>query len=441
MTLEQHALRIKELREKGMHIDALAYFKEHIDKQYGKAAIGQNRWLVADIVQCLRKTGKAAEGLRFYLHYLKMDSGQIDNVRLRSELGWSLFAILRDGQELPHAAALQAYYLHSLNHAKDGLLFTALFWKLLSAELALKEPKYSLLKEALQNHSPGNLSAEPQKLVAQVKGREKEISLASDRQRWFVEMAKVQYMLKEYQECIQTVENAFAMPIDLQPDAAFWLMRRKYHAMAGLGNFDGAAHGLQQLIGQKHDWFLFKDLAEIWHCAGNMEMSHTNALIACLLPGKLPYKVSLFEFMCQHLDLGQARQAHQVLVAYIRQQNEWKLSPAQQQLLDATPNPGQSNKETLNYWMETLKNKNILMEGEIGRILHPGPKGDGFINYGQGQKAYFRISDVEAQPRDVLEKANVFFMLKKSSFKGKTTDVAYRVLLEKGSRKPKIHTK
>jgi cold shock CspA family protein len=259
--------------------------------------------------------------------------------------------------------------------------------------------------------------------------------LPSDRQRWYIETSKVLYLTKNYDKCIKCIERGFEKAKDFSPDNQFWLLRRKYLAMAELGKYENAIEGLKQLINTKSDWFLFKDLSEIFFRDNNKEMALSNACIASILPGKIDYKVSLFSYMA--INLVQQKQApmHHWIVNQIKEKNNWKISSLNQESNPRQENSGYSAKQLFEFWIDQLKISGRLKKGKITKILHQGNKGDGFIEQANGQLVYFKSTDIIGNVRHLSEGCKVFFLKKSKQFKGKTSFQAYGILLADNDEK------
>ncbi len=430
MELSNHAYKIKELREKSQFADVLLYYKTHIATAFVPKQVKQNQWMVADIMFCLRKQEQSSEAIQFFAGYLKMKICDVENLRLKSELGWNLFALVRSGQKSPVADALSSAFLMILDPEKDQILFTALFWKLISNELEKMQPNLLMIYKALDRILPAKLSNNPQKFNTIIKGQQKEISLASDMQRWYIEKSKILFLTKKYAECIKIVDQGFEKINNFTPDMEFWLLRRKYHALAELGEYKAAISGLKELINKKTDWYLYKDLSEIYFKDGKNELALENACIAGILPGKTTYKVSLFAFMAENLLESEIAQMHTLIVCHIRQKNNWKIPAKDEEIFSQTHQIEECIKYSVEFWITNLLDRGVLLSGKIAKILHEGNKGDGFIEFGHAQSCYFKMHDIICDAKGVEEGTKVYFLKRISFFKGKTSEQAFGILLK-----------
>ena len=207
-------------------------------------------------------------------------------------------------------------------------------------------------------------------------------------------------------EALEKIEN-FHYSYDV------WFSRRVALSKKNLGNTEDTIQELQTILKKKREWFIQKELAELYFEKGNIELAFKQVIDAINNFGPLEFKVDLLYLLGKihkqqdKLDLSFK---HFSLSKLIRQSEEWKIPQKlfdelrtfsfpeiQQTDFKNLKNELQRNWDTFKQQqvktfdkLKTATDKNL--EGEIVRILHDNERGKvGFIKC-NGKEHYFSVN-------------------------------------------------
>jgi len=466
-TLFEFSQQISSYKKDKKFSEALSYFREN-KGSFTKEQIGNNEYIVSDMISCLRYSNHLDAGFQF-LNIYGIAINEEQKERILCAYGWLLWAKYKaENENNGHSATEDDYFdsddeeteIEDLDLDKSGLLekvetlfpilnsFNSDFTKTLSSNLftiVLKSekkkpaPNWKLVNEFCNKIDRAKLSKECSSMKVERKGQLKDMELASDFENWYAYKTKALAKLGEWQECFYLSKEALEKIENYHYSNDVWFSRRVALSKRNLGNTEDTIQELQTILKKKREWFIQKELAELYFENGNIESALKQATDAINNLGPLEFKVDLLFLLgkiLKHQDNLELSYQHFSLSKLIRQAKEWKLP---QKLFDELrtftfPEIPQTDfkklkNELQKYWesfkapqttrvdttrafhnSKTEIDKNL--EGEIVRILHDNERGkDGFIK-SKGKEFYFSIKPNFQSISKIAVGANVLFEIK-----------------------------
>lgn len=417
---------------KEKYSDIIKIFKNDIHNKFTIEEISSNNYVVSDILDAFKKIEKYEKGLNFIDKYLKINIDDISDNWIVRNYGWCLYYLLKQkfnidehwNDEEQFSTEETAVIDETINtdvnsffkkirsilnklHIEDTGNFVSS--KLLFIFLKLVDKKYKnswgLGFELLNSINPIHLSKE----ISTGKYKGKDIEYASDFENWHAQKSKALFALGKYDECITFSHEVLNKGILKHYDYDIWFKRRIGLCHFKLNDLKKALSYLSDVIKFKKDWFIQKDIAEIFYELGDYEKSIKYAIDAALNRGEQKFKCDLYILLYNILkhtkDKGFALK-HIQLAAAIKIKEEWKLG------------------ETLsNYLSENKLSAEgidfILLEKELKLFYHSKLKTGtlqkinpqskiGFIN-SNGNSIFFRFNAFSGSPSKIKDNIEVYF--------------------------------
>lgn len=431
MTLRELSLQIHSLVSQKQYNEALALFKA---TKGGIAAesIAQNEYLAADMLTALRGVkaiGAAYEFLRIY----NIVPGTETSNRMLNSYGWLLYATLKSEtntsessqtdiksnfqiqnrlkifleiMQLPAEADEKTFRDHKYSIS----LIEFLFRIIIKQEKSKINPDWKFLSDICERINPIYLSEQCHTINVEQKNKTKELELASAREEWYAAYSKGLMETNRYSKCQEICSEALRLPGKLHYDNKIWFERRIAQCYSKTNKPAEAIKIYSEIIRQKHDWFLYKELSECYFKEGNLAEAIRYGKQAASAFGPINFKVELIELMGDILSKqgnDDLAHIHYLLVIKIREAEKWNIN---QNLKDkitrvSTSNdiPDRYSKEKLKeqlfaFWnnnTERTNNPNQIKntskgKGTIFKLLPPKAQGrDGFIKSENGKTFYF----------------------------------------------------
>lgn len=241
------------------------------------------------------------------------------------------------------------------------------------------------------------------------KGAKKPMELASDKENWYAFKTKALFETQQYRECFEVSKQALEIFQSLHYSNDAWFARRIALSKKHLGNSTDALNELLLILKRKKEWFIQREVAEIYKENGDFDKAFKYAIEAINNFGDLEYKVGLLVLIAEILEERQEKELsfkHYMLSKLLRQQAEWKIPQALNYALNNLNFPQIPLEQTANlkkelaiYWntFKTQQDKSTISShqliGKIDKILHNNEKGaDGFIRYDNNKSIYFRLN-------------------------------------------------
>lgn len=446
MTLFDLSQKIKSLVKEKKYAEALAVFKDE-KVHFSKELIAKNGYLIGDIITCLRHSGNAAYVSTFLQIYnIAIDANTDD--RIMNAYGWALHSQLKhengddheevgfffeedhiDGEILDDAHAEQSelagqvvYFIVTFRPKMTGFNYTVisnLFKLLLKSESKKPNPNWDRINGICEILDVENLTTECFKTKMVIKGKEKEMEFASDRETWYAYKTKALLKLSRFDECYKLSKTALESFDKFHYSNDVWFARRMALSKVQIGSKEEAESELKALLKRRNEWFIHKELAELAHTAGR----HEDALLHCKKGlaghGDLEYKVGLLLITARILKEQNQKglsDKHYHLLKLVRESEGWSIPLSLQNELAGVstdvasiPDPGALLGELRRYWSEGTVSTNRL-KGKVEKILNNNDKGvDGFIAATNGAKVYFRLDRGIPIAGKIKEKSDVSF--------------------------------
>lgn len=299
MTLFEFSQQISTQKRDEKFSEALSFFREN-KVNFTKEQIGNNEYIASDIISCLRKLNLLDEGFKFLSIY-SITINEQQKERVLSAYGWLLWAKYKaENDNNSHSIVEDDYFdgedeeneIENFDFNKSELLekieilipilnlFTSEFTKTLSSNLfsiVLKSekkkpaPNWKLINEFCNKIDKEKLSKECSTIQVSRKGELKDMELASDFENWYAYKTKALTKLGEWQECFDLSKEALEKIENFHYSNDVWFLRRVALAKRNLGNTEDTIQELQNILKKKREWFIQKELAELFFEKGNIE--------------------------------------------------------------------------------------------------------------------------------------------------------------------------
>jgi tetratricopeptide (TPR) repeat protein len=380
--------------------------------------------LVCAIIDCLKETGKVAEAMAFVEKYLRITPtcSILDSANIT--LGWLYFFALNAKQPYVNEIAYSTIdliktILGKLSKNQDAKLFELLLLRLLEYLGKRPNPNWEALGSLMDEFEYNQLSEAPVTIKQSIKGKEKSIELASSREKWFIWRTKAAYGAGRYEQCIAQCHQALAAIERFHHGNQHWLTHRIALSYQHLGQHQRAIHGLEKLLAKRNEWFIQRELTNLYFQAKDFQKALDIGLQACANGGLSEYKTGLFELMGKIYeakgDLESGTPFFQLAIT-IRNEQGWKVSD---DLLGKFSPVSRTDSNTqyqilAKQWGAIVRREDEILHssGHISRVLHEGANGDGFITTSQGVGVYFRFSQARIRYSDLKVGLQVSFKAK-----------------------------
>lgn len=226
----------------------------------------------------------------------------------------------------------------------------------------------------------------------------------SDKEKWYSLKTKHLLDMGEYEETIKFADEALNELDEFVNNSDIWFKWRIAIANKELDNFDVALKYLEDIINSKNDWFIFKELAEIYSLTEDYDSALKYAMDAALAKGDIKYKINLYRLL------------DEIFIAKDMDEDSDKIVKLIEAIED-DENFVEIEKELKERWVEIKFNNQQRSYGTISNILGHGKAG--FINAYDGESYYFSIYEIQGDKSKVKEGDYVSFFLEESFDKKK----------------------
>lgn len=354
---------ISKLNKEKKFNDALVYFKSN-KAQFTDEQVGGNEYVVRDMLTALRHTNNFDNAFKFLVHY-KITISDTTKERILNAYGWLLYSkfkaenlqqdnpvneiemfeddeILAEGDNFHYNKSEIVERIEKLfplilkfNNDFAYSVFSNLFASVLKAEKKKPNANWQFVLDFCDLVTPEQLKTDCRTIEVMRKGVMKPMELASDKENWFAYKSKALMKLGKFQDCYDLSKIAIESFEVFHYSNDVWFARRIAISKKNLGNSEDAIKELQQILRRKKEWFIQKELAELYKEGGNNDSAFKLAIEAINNFGDIEYKVDLLYLIGELLKAkGQDDLAfkHFSLSRLIRTSEEWntpsKLSSA-----------------------------------------------------------------------------------------------------------------
>ncbi len=251
--------------------------------------------------------------------------------------------------------------------------------------------------------------------------------LASKKEQYFMLRTKALLEKGLFNECINLCQLAIKSFEKFHYDNDIWFIRRIALSYKSLGQPEIALEKLKSLLKRKREWFIYKEIAEIYFELGNIDQALKFALDSALSPGDSDKKLNLYKLLSEILirtNQKEEAKKHIEFMYQIRKANEWKIDNDLQNLLNKfqidtrkTLNLRELERELKELWEKLKFNDQIQLTGIIKSILPSGKAG--FIETENKKTYYFQLRNFKAKPELAKVGQKVTFFLEEGFDKKK----------------------
>lgn len=279
-------------------------------------------------------------------------------------------------------------------------------------------PNWIFINKFCDLVSVDSLSTECRKGEVQVRGQKKETEFASNKEDWYAIKTKALFETRHYEECFDLSKIALHAFETFHYSNDVWFARKIALCKKNLGKPDEAIAELQQVLRRKREWYIQKELADLFFEKGETEKAFKLSIDAINNFGDLDYKIDLLVLLGKLLELRNEKDKafkHYNLSKLLRLREDenkikwsvpYELSNKLKDLgLEETPleKLSELKRELKKYW-ESLKPQqpnarpngqagNQLLIGKVDSIINDNEKGKaGFIKTSEGKKFYFAVN-------------------------------------------------
>lgn len=248
-------------------------------------------------------------------------------------------------------------------------------------------------------------------------------SFPSDYEKWVVKMANLQFDLKLYEDCIQTIDRAFSpsQTIFWHNRQDIWLQRLKARSLHAIRKTAEAIRIYESLLIKHPTWFMYHELANFHRSIGNKDTALYYVAKSCLSRDADPAKCGkLYQTMYELLQtLGNDNYYAFLHIAYIIEiykTNRFQIANTLINTYNRLSSKYEQSKniktELEEFWLDIIYRNTEKQEGTIISILPNGKAG--FIEYAGKEKIYFKVSDVRFPKKLVKKGKKVTFVISES---------------------------
>lgn len=270
------------------------------------------------------------------------------------------------------------------------------------------------IKTWLAKLSPETLDSKPFSMKDKF-GKQRE--LASKREQYYVLLARTKYESGDYDGCRATIAEAMQVFPNLHNDNETWLKRFDALCQAKKGNYAEAEALFEEIIKVKPEWYIYKELAEIYLQQGKKIEAMRIAADAALDTREPERKLSLYKFISEMLAArgnDDAVRKHVEFIFYTRRDRKWKIDADLQQLVthyninqEAVVDSKFLMRPLRNLW-EQLKYDGLEhYDGVIKSFLPTGTAG--FVETADRKTYYFLTKQFKGKPEMMIAGQQVQF--------------------------------
>ncbi len=432
MTIYEFSQQVFALKKAKKFDEALAFFKEN-KHNVSTEDIAKNKYLIDAMISSLRKTGQA-QFVNDFLREYNIPINETTEEQVLNAYGWAVYDNIKS-QTIPKYQIIDMvqYVIHLLsmkNSIYSYSVISNIFRIGLQVAKEHQNQDYQFTNDFCDMFDINVLTLETHSF--EVGG--KNIEQASDKEKWYSEKSKALHELGQHQKCYEISDEALHAIDKFHNNSDLWFARRIALSQKALGNLDEAIEKLQNVYKRKREWFIQKEIAELYFEKKDIETAFKHCSEALNTKGKLEFKIGLISLMGKILKEKnelELAQKHFLLIKKIREDHGWKIPEELQMELNNITQDSVDTKELiseLNRYWKSLQPKQEHLAGIIKKILHDNDKGkNGFIKT-ENEDFYFTlprhikfIDDIEEGTKvkfevvelaDGKKKAKILMMLK-----------------------------
>lgn len=230
--------------------------------------------------------------------------------------------------------------------------------------------------------------------------------LAPKKEQYFMWRTKALLEKGLFNQCIELSQKALDAFENFHYSNEIWFARRISLSYKGLGQPEIALEQLKSLLKRKNEWFIHKEIAEIYFEQGNNEQALKFAIDSALGFGDADKKLNVYKLLSEIListNQNEEAKKHIEFMYQIRKANEFKIDNDLQNLISKfqidttkTINLRDFERELKQLWEKLKFSDQTQLTGTIKSILPNGKAG--FIETENKKSYYFQLRSFKAKP-------------------------------------------
>ena len=388
---------ITQLKKSNNFSAVLDLFVKNKDK-FSKQQIANDNYTINNIITSLRKVNNAIY-VNSFLNEFNIIINEETNEMVLNAYGWSLYDICKmevsnvnyNQEKLLNLIQYPIYLLSLKKSDFSYSVISNIFRLILKAEKSKLNKNWNFINNFCNLFNPDILTLKCDTM--KIKGKVTEF--ASDKENWYATKSKALFELNMFQECYEVSKFALSHIDNFHYNNNLWFSRRIALSKKELGNINEAIDELEKIYKKRKEWFIKKELAELYFEINNIEKSFDYAIDAICKNGfsKLEFKIGLILLLGNILKSQNKidfSNKHFLLLKIIREEKGWKLPQELQNELNQIDmeniNLSSIKNDLIKYWksfqskINNSQKTKKLLEGYIKKILNDNEKGkNGFL--------------------------------------------------------------
>lgn len=397
--INQLKKQASDLRKAGKHSEALPLYKKLWD-EYRPNCTAWDGWGYA---QCLYKAKNYIQALDVCREVYKIDKDHSANKTLYT---WCIFQteinpdnVLDENTFLKAADAITKL----TSQSDEFSPYVQTVFKVIEHFNNKQIPQIDKVLEWLKKLDVDKLSDKPIPLNNEVEPNKKVKELASYKEKYYMLLIKALFKSGSYEQAIKEAEKALETFDKLHYDNKIWFQRYIALSHSKLGENNKGLKILTELLKKKNEWFIQRDIAEIYFTQKNYSNALNYAIDGILNFGDDDKKMDLYLLLAKIFELLEETLHIKTFIEFvvaIRKSKGWKIDNELQQLINKYNINANDEfnikklKKDIEQILEFKKYENQqLYKGIICQIL-PNNKA-GFIETENKEKIYFIFNEVK----------------------------------------------
>lgn len=391
----QEITRLKKSNNFMAVLDLFVANKDNFPKQQ----IANDNYIINNIIASLRKINNSIY-VNNFLNKFNIIINEETNEIVLNAYGWAIYDICKievsnENYNKEKLLNLIQYPIQLLSLKKSNYSYSVIsniFRLILKAEKNKLNKNWNFINNFCNCFNPDIFSLE----CGTMKIRGKITEFALDKENWYATKSKALFELNNFQEFYEVSKIAISVIDKFHYNNDLWFARRIALSKKELGSIDEAIDELEQIYKKRQEWFIKKELAELYFEINNIEKSFEYAIDAICKNGfaRLEFKIGLISLLSKILKMKNEidlSNKHLFLIKIIREEHGWKLP---QELLNELnqielkiDSIDSLKQELIKYWksFKVKRNNSIQTKkrfiGYIKKILNDNEKGkNGFIS-------------------------------------------------------------
>jgi tetratricopeptide (TPR) repeat protein len=224
--------------------------------------------------------------------------------------------------------------------------------------------------------------------------------LASKKEQYFMWRTKALFEKGLFEDCIESSQKALSSFEKFHYNNDIWFARRISLSYKELGRLETALEQLKSLLRRKNEWFIQKEIAEIYFEQGDKGEALKYAIDSALNFGDVDKKLNVYKLLSEILASNHQEPEARKHIEFINQIKK-----------DTAKSAGVRNleRELKQLWEKLKFNNRTPLSGVIKSILPNGKAG--FVETGNRKSYYFQLRNFKGKPELAQAGQKVTFFL------------------------------